>query len=874
MNDNNKKKFGMLKYIIVFLVPVICITIYMYMHGCYPFGKNTILIGDGPAQYYPFLKSLLEKMKNGESLLWDWHSGMGYDYYSTFFYYMASPFNVIALLIGLFNLELGVEITVIIQWSLCGVTMLYYLIHTKNVRGDEIPHGNLVRIVLALSYSMSNYILTYQHNFIWFISLIMAPLVMLGVEKLVNENKKKLYYISMVIVFITNFYFAWFICILAVIWFFVQKKSGVRDFIKKGFRFLGISVLAAVSCGAVLIPCYYTVLFCNRRDRFTVINVELFDNIANFFQGFFWSHNIDTSPRIDATYANIGYCGVYVLILCCMYLFNKNIPRKERLKKVLIIIISVFSLLFYYANFVLQGFTRTTGSPSRFAFIFVLILIVMAYESIANMSQIQIRWLCIIAVGFACVFAVVFIFNTDVQNLFCYLGTILLVAYCLICAFFYAKGEIRKKSFIMNIIVVAFIELVFNFFIGVGLTYYSASREIMLEADQWDSIYDNLNTDDGERKTAYISNQIYSAYSETDMFSSTINGGMVDVFSDLGMGYIANGRVYSYKYTTPLTAALFNVKYVLSDNEIYYGGYNKISSKKIYNNFKQREYDIGVYENEYQTGLGYVVDDSVLKWKLDDLDPITFQNNFSTDVLKENAIFEKVNLGNIDVAFDNTEIYDITGMECVHKSTSTNDIQLQYSFSIPEDMDMYVWLADNVSMQVDIYVDGNALMNELTVSQLQHLLHVGKVLKGQEVIVDMYISGPADTFHKTYFSAYAYNEQAMQSCVAAMKQQLYQVEKVTNRGVQGYVQATKPGILMTSVPYYKGMNVYVDGKRAKIEQIDGGLAGVRVDEGKHEIVFEYFPYGLKLGILISCLGIAISLAYWINSRKKAARYKI
>lgn len=874
MNDKNKRKLEIWQYIIVFMIPVICIIVYMYIHRCYPFGKYTILIGDGTAQYYPFLKSLLEKIKNGESLLWDWHSGMGYDYYSTFFYYMASPFNVIALLIGLFNLELGVEITVIIQWALCGVTMLYYLNHTKCVRGDKIPYGTVARIVLALSYSMSNYILTYQHNFIWLVSLIMAPIVMLGVEKLVNENKKKLYYISMLIVFITNFYFAWYICVLAVVWFIVQKKSDIRDFLKKGLRFIWVSILSAISCGVVLIPCYYTVLFCNRRDRASVIDIEWFDSISNFLQGFFWAHKVDTSTRIGANYANIGYCGVYILILSCMYLFNKNIPIKERLQKLLIVVVSVFSLLFYYTNFVFQGFTTTTGSPSRFAFIFVLILIVMAYESIANMSQIRIRWLCIITAGFVGVFAVVFLFNTDVQNLFCYLGTILLVAYCLVCAFFYAKDGTRKKSFIMNIIVIAFIELIFNFFIGVGLTYYSASREILLEADQWKSIYDNLNMADGERKTAYITNQIYSAYSETDMFSSTINGDMVDTFSDLGMGYVNSGRVYSYKYTTPLTAALFNVRYVLSDNEIYYGGYNKIASKQIYNNYKQRECEVALYENGYQTGLGYVVDDDVLDWKIEDINPVTFQNNFSTDVLKEKTIFEKVNLGNIDVAFDNTEIYDITGIECTHKSTSTNDIQLQYSFSIPEDMDMYVWLADNVSMRVDIYVDGNALMREPTASQIQHLLHIGKVSKGQKVIVDMYISGPADTFHKTYFSAYAYNEQAMQSCVAAMKQQLYQVEKVTNRGVQGYVQATKPGILMTSVPYYKGMNVYVDGKRAKIEQIDGGLAGVRVDEGKHEIVFEYFPYGLKFGIIISCLGIAISLAYWINSRKKAARYKI
>ena len=34
------------KYGMAFLIPIICIVIHMMMTDCYPFGKNTILLGD------------------------------------------------------------------------------------------------------------------------------------------------------------------------------------------------------------------------------------------------------------------------------------------------------------------------------------------------------------------------------------------------------------------------------------------------------------------------------------------------------------------------------------------------------------------------------------------------------------------------------------------------------------------------------------------------------------------------------------------------------------------------------------------------------------------------------------------------------------
>ena len=88
------------KYVIAALLPVVCIVIHMAIDRCYPFGNNTILLGDANGQYYAFFNELSDKIRDGGSLLFSIDKGLGYDFYSNFFYYLASPFNLIALVLG------------------------------------------------------------------------------------------------------------------------------------------------------------------------------------------------------------------------------------------------------------------------------------------------------------------------------------------------------------------------------------------------------------------------------------------------------------------------------------------------------------------------------------------------------------------------------------------------------------------------------------------------------------------------------------------------------------------------------------------------------------------------------------------------------
>ena len=174
------------KYGMAFLIPIICIVIHMMMTDCYPFGKNTILLGDSNTQYYAFFVELSGRIRQGKSIFFSWDMGLGYDFYTNFFYYLASPVNLIAVLFGGSHMELGMIVSMCIQVGLCGVTMTYFLSHTSR---NKMQHGwlnDILCVVMGMAYSMCDYMLAYQYNLIWLICLLLVPVMMLGVERLIE----------------------------------------------------------------------------------------------------------------------------------------------------------------------------------------------------------------------------------------------------------------------------------------------------------------------------------------------------------------------------------------------------------------------------------------------------------------------------------------------------------------------------------------------------------------------------------------------------------------------------------------------------------------------------------------------------------------
>lgn len=861
-----KKTNKILKYTIVFLIPVIFLIIHMYMVGCFPFGDKTILIGDANSQYISFMKLLIDKVRNGESILFDWHIGMGSEFYQIFCYYLASPFNLIAILIGMWNIELGVIITMLIQIGMCSVTMMYYLGHTvrNHIEDSNLKDG--ICILFSIAYAMSDYMLAYQYNYIWLISLIMAPMVMLGVEKLVDQHIG-LYAVSMVIVFITNFYIAWFICILSLVWFVDTVSGGWHEVLRNVTRYIIVSALSALSATFVLIPCYFAI----KGRPVTIVNTQesfigKFGNLANYIKGFLWADPIDIFGK--SVFTNNNYVGIITLILVVLYMFMPHINRSKRLKRGFIILTLSFLQNWAVGVYIFHGFTFPNQYFSRNMFILVLILIVTAFEAIGYVEYVTVKISAVAGVVLCTLICIALFGSSTDQSVISYIGSIFICTYMLICLVLLARNSIGKKALIFNVIIVGIVELVTNAWV-VSKDICEYSKDYKMSANVWKDDYNEIESDNGERKTSWMCSQNTMSYSDNNVFSSIMCRNMLDWNRDLGLAFQSNGGSYAYKGSTPITALLSNVRYVLTDQSIYFGGYECSDEISFYSKYLQKEKTYGVYKSDYLVSLGFMVPENIRNWSMSG-NPFEVQNQLSDDILGIGDVFTEINDYDFEVRSNGCDVLS-EELGCVKYKNSMSDTgrysNIVYSYLVPEDMDMYVCVNDPKQVLSYVYVDSVPLEDDGIYLTQTEMLHVGGVKKGQILTLVISNNSSYGEESSTNIYVYKYNDTVMDKTLETLRKNSMNVEKITTTLVTGSVNADKDGLLYTSIPYYKGFKVYVDGKKSDIIKIGNTMCGVSLTAGIHKVEFRYIPYGLKCGIILSIIGL-VTLCIYMKKDKQ------
>lgn len=97
----------------------------------------------------------------------------------------------------------------------------------------------------------------------------------------------------------------------------------------------------------------------------------------------------------------------------------------------------------------------------------------------------------------------------------------------------------------------------------------------------------------------------------------------------------------------------------------------------------------------------------------------------------------------------------------------------------------------------------------------------------------------------------------------------------TKTGFESRITLQKDNLVFYSIPYDDSFTAYVNGEKAEVEKVFGGLCAVYAPKGENEIVFEYTQKGLGSGIIISAvsgLGVVIYIiALCLAKRKRDAR---
>ena len=164
---NNK---NITKSIISTLIVFIGFLLFMLIFHVYPFGRRTIISYDLYQQVYPFMAVLHDKLKNGEGLEYFWNGGLGGNYMVTYFFYLASPSNLLIYFIDKSDIQVFITFSIIIKISLSAGTFCYFL---SRKEGDGI-----INVPFSVAYALGNYILAYYHESMWLDSFMIFPIIM------------------------------------------------------------------------------------------------------------------------------------------------------------------------------------------------------------------------------------------------------------------------------------------------------------------------------------------------------------------------------------------------------------------------------------------------------------------------------------------------------------------------------------------------------------------------------------------------------------------------------------------------------------------------------------------------------------------------
>lgn len=83
--------------------------------------------------------------------------------------------------------------------------------------------------------------------------------------------------------------------------------------------------------------------------------------------------------------------------------------------------------------------------------------------------------------------------------------------------------------------------------------------------------------------------------------------------------------------------------------------------------------------------------------------------------------------------------------------------------------------------------------------------------------------------------------------------------KLNGNHLQGTIRTSRPGILTSSIPYSDGWQAIVNGKKVPLLRTNIAFIGIKLPVGVHHVKLIYHTPGLKLGILISFIGMIITL---------------
>ncbi len=249
------------------VLTAVFLLLFFAIAGYYPFGTGAISWCDMDQQVIPLLLNFKDILSGEGSALYSLQNAGGMNFWGVFFFFIASPFSLLTLLVPKGQMLLFMNILVLLKLATCAFTATLYFLRTKNHLAPELA------VLFGLFYAFSGYGLLFYQNVIWLDMMYLFPLLLLSFEHLIHRKKATPYVIALSAMMVVNYYIGYMVVLFTLLYFGIVTFSLSGECRKQvAIRFLTASFIAAMLTAIVWLPSFLQYLSSGR-------NISIFESL-------------------------------------------------------------------------------------------------------------------------------------------------------------------------------------------------------------------------------------------------------------------------------------------------------------------------------------------------------------------------------------------------------------------------------------------------------------------------------------------------------------------------------------------------------------------------------------------------------------------
>ena len=873
---------------IAFGIPVFLMLCLMIVAGAEPFGRNSMLYSDMYHQYYPFFKAFRRALLSGDSLLYSWNVGMGMDYLGLISYYLASPLNLLSILVPEAFLLEFYSLLMPVKLGLASVFFALFLQKTFGKNDISIS-------LFGVFYGMCAWALGFQWNLMWLDTFALLPLVALGTIALLREKKFVLYTLTLFLSIYANYYIGFFTCIFVLLLFIcyqICRCTSLKGFFSDLFRIAFFSALAIAMTALLTLPAFAALQTTQSSvNQFpTTFRLNIADE--NTWKGLLDAMRQVAGNMSGAVELNFKeglpnvYCGVGSIVLAMLYLMSGEVNLRDKLCCVALLLFFNVSFIIRQLDYIWHGFHFTNMIPYRFSFLYSFVMLYMAYRAWLMRNKLK-PWQTIGAAVLSA--GIMACSDARLNPEFLAFNASFLVLYTAGLLYGQYRGpkpkegetedrrrikaarNRRRRSAYMMLALIMAAELIANLvnfgcrfsFTAAGNypkdTKYSASMvRYMVNDREEDTLFFRVEMTHSQT----LNDGALNGYNGISTFTSSANVKTTEFMQALGYGAKNTYNRYCYEEASPVSNLFLGLKYMLDRD-----GKDKQSAYFDYVHHYGNTY---LYENTAYLPLAFLTERELAEVSFEDSSVFRLQNRiFSAATGISGDVWHTLSGSSLEITGENVTVSDRNSSGYCAYSGSAKNAKVSYTYTVEQDGFLCVNLNLPKRNNVSISLNGVELYTE-TMS-LPQMLAVGDVAVGDVVTVRM---GCKENEKGTMtLTAAVLNNTRFREGYEILKASTLELTRFRNTLVEGTITCNRDGLLYASIPQNGSWTVLVDGEEAEIRLVGDCMIGVELTEGTHTVSYVYRNEAFSIGWKISlCSGLILLVLYLAVYRPRMPRH--